>query len=177
MPITLFFTKKMIKVLPKHSYLYRYACLIWVLCYASNIIAQESISANTKSSFSEWNFGVAFIPEENTFDVIEIWPGTSFLWGKTIINENNFILEYSAGFAFPSILTGKVGIGKNFNDTKVTFGVRPFPSTLYLQSSFTNGEKGYWIVSLEANPFDSDFDLSFGSKALLTFGYRWHKKK
>ena len=129
------------------------------------------IKAQDKSikTFTEWNFGVASIPDDKN-----ILPGTSFLWGKTITNENNFIVEYEAGFALPTLVTGKIGIGKKFNNTKVIVGIRPFPFNLYLQSSFPAGKKGYWIASIEFNPLNSDTSLSFGSKAILNLGYRWN---
>jgi hypothetical protein len=130
--------------------------------------AQELPIEKSKSSFIEWNFGLAFISEANS-----VFPGTSVLWGSTYINENNFIFEYGAGFALPSLVTGKIGIGKKFNNTKVIIGVRPFPFNLYLQSSFPAGKRGYWIGSLELNPLGSETVLSFGSKAIFNFGYRW----
>ncbi|MET6991457.1 hypothetical protein [Sediminicola arcticus] len=131
--------------------------------------AQEISAGKSKNSFVEWNFGVAYMPNDDF-----IFPGTSVLWGRTYINENNFIFEYEAGFALPSLVTGKLGIGKKFNNTKVIVGVRPFPFNLYLQSSFPKGKKGYWITSIEFNPLDSDTSLSFESKAILNFGYRWN---
>jgi hypothetical protein len=123
----------------------------------------------SRNSFIEWNFGIAYI---DNYSLPEFFPGTSVLWGRTHINDNNFIFEYEAGFALPSIVTGKLGIGKKFNNTKVIVGVRPFPFNLYLQSSFMGGRKGYPIVSIEYNPLD-DSPLSFGSTAILNFGYRW----
>lgn len=130
--------------------------------------AQDTSKGKTEHKFVEWNFGVADIPNEGS-----VFPGTSVLWGKTYINENNVIFEYEAGFALPSIATAKVGIGKQFNTTKVLFGLRPFPFHLFLQSSFTNGKKGYWIASVEYNPLNPDFALSFQSRAIFNLGYRW----
>jgi len=46
-----------------------------------------------------------------------------------------------------------------------------------MQSSFTNSKKGYWILSIEFNPLNTDSILSFGSEAILNFGYRWHTKR
>jgi hypothetical protein len=142
------------------------------------MVPQELSYLKAKEYFSELNFGIALLTsEEISDDDTVIWPGASFLWGKTIINDNGFIFEYSAGFAFPSIVTGKIGVGKKINETKIILGVRPYPSNLYLQSSFTNGKKGYWTVSFEYNPLDSNLDISLYSKALITLGYRWHSKK
>lgn len=144
--------------------------LISLLSFISfnNIQAQEISTGKSNDSFVEWNFGVAFIGDNFIF------PGTSVLWGKTYINENNLIFEYEMGLALPSLLTGKLGIGKKFNNTKVIVGVRPFPFNFFLQSSFTCGKKGYWITSIEFNPLYSDNSISFGSKAILNFGYRWN---
>lgn len=136
--------------------------------FFNNIQAQEISTGKSNDSFVEWNFGVAFIGDNFIF------PGTSVLWGKTYINENNLIFEYEMGLALPSLLTGKLGIGKKFNNTKVIVGVRPFPFNFFLQSSFTSGKKGYWITSIEFNPLYSDNSISFGSKAILNFGYRWN---
>ncbi|MBO3117668.1 hypothetical protein J4050_13000 [Winogradskyella sp. DF17] len=143
----------------------------------TSIVSQELTNKTSKESFIEWNFGVAYLPEGNSLGDISIFPGTSVLWGTTSINENGFIFEYSAGFALPSIITGKLGIGQKFGNTKVIFGIRPFPSNLYLSSSFTNGDKGYWIVSVEYNPLDSNLGTSFESQALFTLGYRWYITK
>ena len=134
----------------------------------NNLEAQELSQGKSKNSFIEWNLGVAL------FDENLIFPGTSVLWGRTYINENNLIFEYEAGLAFPSIVTAKLGIGKKFNNTNVTIGVRPFPFNLYCQSSFLKGKKGYWITSIEFNPLDAETSISFGSTAILNFGYRWN---
>ena len=134
--------------------------------------AQEISKWTSKNSFIEWNFGAAFISDDNF-----PFPGTSVLWGKTLINENNFILEYEGGFAFPTLVTGKIGIGKKMNNTNLTFGIRPFPFHLYAQATFKAQENGYWITSLEVNPFGTDSNISFGSSAMLTFGYRWNLDK
>ena len=136
------------------------------LCIGLN--AQEKSNAIEKNAFVEWNFGVAHIYDE------AIFPGTSVLWGKTYITENNFVIEYEGGFALPTIVTGKFGIGKKFNNTKFVAGLRPFPFNVFIQSSFTNGKKGYWICSVEYNPLHYDSTLAFHSKAIFNVGYRWH---
>ena len=144
-------------------------CFLLSFFFLKNSKAQELSNGKTEHSFFEWNFGVAFIS-----DVSFPMPGTSVLWGKTFINENNIIFEYEAGFALPTLVTGKIGIGKKFNNTKVIVGIRPFPFNLYLQSSFPAGKKGYWIAALELNPLKYETILSFESKGILSFGYRWN---
>jgi hypothetical protein len=142
--------------------------------FFTNIEAQEIATGKSKHSFVEWNFGLAYITGSGIAQDIDLSPGTSVLWGKTYINENNFIFEYEAGFALPGIVTGKVGMGKKFDNTKVIVGVRPYPFNLFLQSSFATGKKGYWITSIELNPLDTDKSISVYSKAILNFGYRWN---
>ena len=134
--------------------------------------AQETSKWTSENSFIEWNFGVALISDVNF-----PFPGTSVLWGKTLINENNFIFEYEGGFAFPTLVTGKIGIGKKFNTTNLTFGVRPWPFHLYTQATFAPMENGYWITSVEVNPLNKNSPISFGSVAMITFGYRWYLNK
>lgn len=138
-----------------------------LLFFVSNCDAQDTANDKTGQAFTEWNFGAAYIDDEFIF------PGTSFLWGKTYINENDVIVEYEVGIALPSLATAKVGIGKQFHNTKVVTGIRPFPFHFFLQSSFTNGKRGYWIASVEYNPLDSESALSFGSRAIFNVGYRW----
>jgi hypothetical protein len=138
------------------------------LLFINTNSAQEVPTKKTKESFIEWNFGVAFV-----HNVGVPLPGTSVLWGKTYIDENNFIFEYEAGFALPTLVTGKIGVGKKFHNTKVVVGVRPFPFNLFAQSSFPAGKKGYWIASIEMNPFSSS-SRHLSSKGILNFGYRWN---
>ena len=144
-----------------------FSLLLFLFVFQTSI-AQESTSITSKNSFIEWNFGIAFISEENF-----PFPGTSVVWGKTYVNENDIIFEYQAGFAFPSLITGKIGIGKMFDTTKVIAGIRPFPFNVFLQSSFATKKNGYWIASVELNPLNANTDISFGSKAILNVGYRW----
>ena len=130
--------------------------------------AQKSTSISSENSFIEWNVGIAFIADENF-----PFPGTSVLWGKTHVNENDIIFEYQAGFAFPSLITGKIGVGKMFGSTKVIAGIRPFPFNVFLQSSFAARKNGYWIASAELNPLNAKNNISFESKAIVNVGYRW----
>ncbi len=137
-----------------------------------NLLSQSNIpdpkSYRTNSRFLELNFGFTY----TDFDFV--LPGFSFLWGNTITYANNTVLEYEAGLAFPTIITGKIGIGKAFENSTLIVGVRPYPTNIYVQSSFAHRDKGYWTVSLEINPLNSYRFISFNSRALLTFGYRWH---
>ena len=128
--------------------------------------AQEQTHVVSKNSFVEANLGVAFLEGEGF-----PFPGASVLWGQTYISKSNLIFEYEAGFAFPTLVTAKLGVGKKFNNTKVIVGIRPWPFNIYGQSSFGEKEIGYWITSIEYNPNNSTDRLS---KAILNFGYRWN---
>ena len=131
--------------------------------------AKAETNSFTKSnhSFIEWNVGIAHLNWGAVF------PGSSVLWGQTRIFENELILEYELGLAFPTIVTGKIGIGKKFKYCNASIGIRPFPFNLFVQSSFLKRTKGYWIASAECNPLNKDLGISFESNAVLNIGYRW----
>lgn len=145
------------------------------LIFTSISKAQESTTFSntdpsdgiTKTSFFEWNFGVAFVSFDS--DDYFPFPGGSALWGTTFINQENLIFEYEVGFAFPTLVTGKIGVGKRFNNTNIVVGVRPYPFNLYAQTSFSTNKNRSWIASIEANPIDSN-RLSLGN---INVGYRW----
>ena len=86
----------------------------------------------SSESYKEFNFGVI---TDMLFDGHDIWPGASFLWGKTIYFNNNTVLDYQAGLAFPTIATGKIGFGFGGSNFAAIFGFRPYPATTYLQFS------------------------------------------
>ena len=146
---------------------------IFVLLFSLSIKAQESTTFSdtesstgiTKTSFFEWNFGVAFL----SYDSLIPFPGGSALWGTTFINKENLIFEYEVGFAFPTLVTGKIGVGKRFNNTSVVIGVRPWPTTVYLQTSFSTTKEKSWIASIEGNPLGDNFTVGN-----INVGYRWN---
>lgn len=148
---------------------------IFVLFFALSIKAQEStkfsdtVSSNeiTKISFFEFNFGVALVSFDS--DGYIPFPGGSVLWGTTFINQENLIFEYEVGFAFPTLVTGKIGVGKRFNNTNVIIGVRPWPLNLYLQTSFSSTKVKSWIASIEGNPLRDGFTIGN-----INVGYRWN---
>jgi len=156
---------------------------LFLICFANIASAQlkERIIWRGKplQTFIEWNVGIAYLGN-NEFPYF--FPGTSVLWGQTFTS-NNIVLEYETGLALPTGmsgnlgmgLTGKFGLGLNFNNTSVIIGVRPYPSQLYIQSSFAVSKQGYYIVSVEYNPFDQDerSELSFYSLSIINLGYRW----
>lgn len=66
-------------------------------------VSKKSFSKTTEN-YREFNLGICY------FDYDDFWPGFSFLWGRTIyFNNNNTVLDFQAGLALPSIVTGKIG--------------------------------------------------------------------
>tara|TARA_B100000795_G_scaffold114976_1_gene85348 strand:+ start:92 stop:610 length:519 start_codon:yes stop_codon:yes gene_type:complete len=131
----------------------------------------DPINGITKTSFFEWNFGVAFVSFDTNHNFY--FPGSSALWGTTFINQDNLIIEYEVGFAFPTLVTGKIGVGKRFNNTNVVVGLRPWPLNLYAQTSFSTNKNRSWIASIEFSPLTSR-NISIGSPVNFNVGYRWN---
>lgn len=149
------------------------AILILIISSAKGQVIKEATQTPTKKtqSFFEWNIGAAYVEIDGDLGV---FPGTSFLLGQTKQFKNDMVLEYEAGLAFPTVLTGKIGVGKKFGKTTTILGVRPFPFNVYVASTFAHGKRGYAIVSAEGNPVSHDYLISFLSYGVLNVGYRWN---
>ena len=91
------------------------------------ISLSQSLNNN---NYKEINVGLYVIP------VYFVFPGASFLCGKTKYYSNNTLLDYQIGIAFPTIITGKVGYGIGNRDCSTIFGIRPFPISAYVKFSF-----------------------------------------
>jgi len=113
-------------------------------------------------SYKEFNAGV-YLGED-----IIVFPGASFLWGKTIYY-NNMFLDYEGGFALPTILTGKIGVGINDKNNATAIGIRPFPTSLYFQ--YTCKKKK--LISIEFMPPFENWSLGANWPIILNYGYRW----
>ena len=113
--------------------------------------------------YKEFNCGVI---TDIFFDGNEIWPGASFLLGKSHYYNNNTILDYQAGLAFPTIVTGKVGFGIGDIDFATIIGVRAYPPTAYIQ--FSNNQR--FNFSAE---YLLDEDI-FGQSLIITYGIRFY---
>lgn len=126
--------------------------------------------SQNSNKYKEFNTGVYVNSLEfevsSGFDYDFIFPGASFLWGKTKYYNNNFFFDYQLGVAFPSIITGKAGIGIGSKDTPVTFstGLRPWPLTYYVQLDFNSRI----IISIE--PF---ITTGFDGTGIATIGFRF----
>lgn len=112
--------------------------------------------------YKEFNAGV-YLGEE-----ILVFPGASFLWGKTIYYNNVFI-DYEAGFAFPTVFTGKIGFGVGNENNAIAIGIRPFPTSLYLQYTWSTKR----LFSIELMPPALDWTPNADWPLILNYGYRW----
>ena len=123
-------------------------------------IVSFSQSSNS-NNYKEINVGLYVIPEYFVF------PGASFLWGKTKYYNNNKLLDYQIGVAFPTVVTGKVGYGIGDRNYATIFGIRPFPTSAYVQFSFDEKNN----MSLEYEPFN--FPDGDGLGIIICYGYRF----
>ena len=110
-------------------------------------------------------------------------PGASFLWGQTIYFNNNTLLDYQGGIAFPSIGTAKVGYGIGDDNFAAVLGVRLFPVLTYIQFNI----KERFVLSVEISPsvysdlfsnyyYDegwAEFAHPSMVPVIVTFGWRW----
>ena len=119
-------------------------------------------------SNSYWEFNAGIYTEEYfTF------PGASFLWGKTHYYKNNTFFDYQFGLAFPTIFTGKAGFGIGNEDRPfgLSLGLRPFPSTIYLQLHFKS-KLVFSIEPLIAHDYFGQTEYNRGI-SIVTIGYRF----
>jgi len=131
--------------------------LVILLCLPMFLPAQNS------ANYKEFNSGI-FFGEDITF-----FPGASFLWGKTIYFNNNTFLDYQGGFAFPTVLTGKIGIGIGNEKSASSIGLRPFPSSLYFQYNWDEKR----LFSIEFMPPIIDGSPGANWPVIINYGFRW----
>ena len=126
--------------------------------------------SQNSNKYKEFNAGVYVNDLEfegwSGIDFDFIFPGASFLWGKTNYYSNNLFFDYQIGVAFPSLITGKAGLGIGSLDSPVTFstGIRPWPLTYYVQLDFNKR----FIISVE--PFISS---GIDGTGIATIGFRF----
>ena len=119
-----------------------------------------------KTIYKEFNVGI-FSPVDGGF----IFPGASFLIGQKNYYENNTLLDYQIGLAFPSIATAKIGYGLGNEKYATIFGVRAFPTSIYIQFSFKEKNN----IALEILPFSQNMaGLDNETQGLIIcYGYRF----
>lgn len=106
--------------------------------------------------------------------IVPFFPGASVLYGATDKYPSGFIMDYEAGIAFPTLVTGKFGIGYDANGTEITGGIRPWPLATYGQVRIDRPNKNSDIVlSIEGMWFSSEFV----QRAIFTIGWRFDHKR
>ena len=124
--------------------------LIFVALFApltTNVMSQsETPGAGATEGFREAKnyidaaYGVAFL--DGGVERLGVpFPGASFLVGRRSFFTETMFLDGEVGLAFPSIGTGKFGVGRlNPNTGKsIALGVRPYPAHLYIQFGADKG--------------------------------------
>ena len=91
-------------------------------------------------------------------------PGASLLLGSTF-SYSNVIFELQLGAAFPSMVTGKIGIGFGNLNRNFVLAVRPWPLTVGPQVKIEQ-----WTFSLEIGTGEGS---SFQTGLIGTVGHRW----
>jgi len=123
------------------------------------LLTTLNTKAQRSTNFKEFNVGL-YLDEldESMF----VFPGASFLWGKTTYISDNFLLDYEYGIAFPTIITGKIGLGIGSSNNALVIGIRPWPPSGYFQ--YIKQEKH--LFSIEAIPADHNPSI------IINYGYR-----
>ena len=133
--------------------------MIAILLFAPILVSGQE---NKTETFIELNIGMASIDEYST---ILGWPGASLLWGQTHQIAENRIFEHQVGFAYPSIVTGKLAYGIGNLEKYIAIAVRPWPLTVGPQAKI-----GKLSLSFEVGTADG---ISFDAGFISTIAYRW----
>ncbi len=141
--------------------------LFFCILLSGASVGQTDAISKSHRNYIEWNVGVALLDDF-------VFPGSSFLWGGTYVQENGMVLDYQMGLALPSIATAKLGLGYKYRASSLLGGVRLFPFNYYLQTNFDINPKGSLIFSIEYSPLTDDSGWSFYSKGNINMGYRWN---
>ena len=90
------------------------------------------------------------------------------------------VVDAQIGLAFPTLVTGKVGVGFKAKNAIITAGIRPYPSHAYLQLQWLPYNKHHsFIFSFEESAYsmtgnDDWYGPSAWSIRFATVGYRWN---
>ena len=130
-------------------------------------IKEKPIKTLISTPYLELNGGFA------SFNNTSLYPGGSFLLGSTFKFFERFLIDVEGGIAFPTVLTAKLGLGFSVDGENgvlnVIGGVRPYPFTLYIQSTVVNKKNGQWIVSVESGRESLGFEFLILAKRLPLF--------
>ena len=150
-------------------------------------MAQDGKTSADVEFYFDSNVGVAFADFP--------FPGASLLGGVRKVSVSGLVLEAEAGLAFPTIVTGKVGVGiqRFAGGPSGSLGLRLWPFHVYYQQSIptkrcerTLSERAQrrlqrrgktrnnlrcsdWYFTLEGGTYGS---ISFDSVAIISVGHR-----
>ena len=117
-----------------------------------------------KTKYIEVNTGICT-------GIIPVFPGASVLYGATHRYPSGFILDYEGGIAFPTLITGKAGVGCMMGSDEFTMGLRAWPSTYYVQMKLDRpNKKSDFLFSVESGLYRNSLA---GQALILTIGWRW----
>lgn len=151
--------------MPDLSSKMRLRILVLLLLVSQTLTSQAQ--SHTNWTYWEFNAGLAHFPFE-TF----VFPGCSFLIGRqTTFGKTGFV-DQQIGLAFPSMVTGKMGVGSKSENGSVSAGVRLFPGFAYVQFATKSNHRNF-TLSIERALQLRPRDWSFYSDYLLTFGLQW----
>jgi hypothetical protein len=125
------------------------------------------INAQTTVPYVEVNMGFSS-------GIIPFFPGASVLYGATTKYESGILLDYQGGIAFPSLITGKFGIGCNIDKSELTVGIRPWPASTYAQIKLNRDNKNSDIIISVEKMWSREI---FIQDAIFTIGWRFDNKK
>lgn len=139
-----------------------------ILTLLIGLLALTTIAQPTKTHYSEVNVGLCL-------GTIPAFPGASSLVGVTNRYPSGIILDYQGGIAFPTLLTGKVGVGTAIDhNMDLTVGVRVLPSTIYAQLLVKRPtKKADLVFTAEALAWSP----AIGQYSILTVGWRFNNDK
>ena len=128
----------------------------------------------TEKKSLEWNFGVASVVEYDFSDIV--FPGLSVLYVKTKSYSGGLVKEAQIGFAAPSIITAKLGVGAGSLDKNILFTVRPWPFFIGPQLKLHNFTASFEIGLNNGVSGFSGIIATIGYRRPLR-GKRWILKK
>ena len=116
------------------------------------------------NSYKEFNGGLYLGGDD-----LPVFPGISFLVGRTNYYDN-IVIDYEIGFALPTVFTGKVGVGLGNQNNATTIGLRPWPTTAFIQHLWNEKR----LISIEIMiPHYGNFIAGSAMPLIINYGYRW----
>ena len=116
------------------------------------------------NSYKEFNGGLYLGGDD-----LPVFPGISFLVGRTNYYDN-IVIDYEIGFALPTVFTGKAGVGFGDQNNASIIGVRPWPTTAFIQHVWSEKK----LISIEVMiPHDGNFISGNNIPLIINYGYRW----